>query len=45
MTTHEPGQSLAQVTKLVQDDHAIAIMDASFVDSAWSTFVQQHGFR
>jgi len=37
-----PGTSLAQVTRLVEQDHVIAIIDLSDVDSAWATFVQQH---
>jgi branched-chain amino acid transport system substrate-binding protein len=34
--------SLAQVTTLVEQDHVLAIIDGSNVDSAWATFVQQH---
>jgi branched-chain amino acid transport system substrate-binding protein len=34
--------SLAQVTKLVEQDHVLAIIDGSNVDSAWATYVQQH---
>jgi branched-chain amino acid transport system substrate-binding protein len=34
--------SLAQVTKLVEQDHVLAIIDGSNVDAGWATFVQQH---
>jgi branched-chain amino acid transport system substrate-binding protein len=33
--------SLSQVTTLVQQDHVLAIIDGSNVDSAWATYVQQ----
>ncbi len=38
-----PGTSLAQVTKMVTQDHVLAIMDGSDVDSSWGTFVQKAG--
>jgi branched-chain amino acid transport system substrate-binding protein len=38
-----PGTSLSEVTALVEQDHALAIIDGSDVDSAWGSFVQAHG--
>jgi branched-chain amino acid transport system substrate-binding protein len=35
--------ALTQVTQLVQQDHVIALIDDSDVDSAWATYVQQQG--
>lgn len=35
--------ALAQVTQMIQQDHVIALIDDSDVDSAWSTYVQQQG--
>lgn len=37
-----PGASLAEVERLVSQDHVAAIVDSSYVDSAWSTYAQQH---
>ncbi len=36
-----PGTSLAQVTKMVDQDHVQVIIDGSDEDTAWGTFVQQ----
>jgi branched-chain amino acid transport system substrate-binding protein len=38
-----PGTSVAQVQKLISDDHVVAIVDGSDVDSGWGTVVQQAG--
>jgi branched-chain amino acid transport system substrate-binding protein len=35
--------ALAQVTQMIQQDHVIALIDDSDVDSAWATYAQQHG--
>jgi branched-chain amino acid transport system substrate-binding protein len=35
--------ALAQVTQMIQQDHVVALIDDSDVDSAWSTYVQQQG--
>jgi len=37
-----PGTSLSQVTKMVTDDHVLAVIDGSDVDSAWSSYVEDH---
>lgn len=37
-----PGTSLSQVTAMVEQNHVIAIIDGTDVDSAWTTFVSQH---
>jgi branched-chain amino acid transport system substrate-binding protein len=37
-----PGTSLAEVTKMVEQDHVAAIIDGSDVSFAWAKFVQQH---
>lgn len=37
-----PGTSLSQVTTMVEQNHVIAIIDGSDVDTAWATFVAQH---
>jgi branched-chain amino acid transport system substrate-binding protein len=34
--------SLSEVTKLVEEDHVLAIIDGSNVDSGWATYVEQH---
>lgn len=38
-----PGTALANVQSLVTQNHAIAIVDNTNVDSGWATFVQQQG--
>lgn len=37
-----PGTSLAEVERLVSQDHVAAIVDSSYEDTAWSTYVRQH---
>jgi branched-chain amino acid transport system substrate-binding protein len=37
-----PGTSLTQVTKMVENNHVVAIIDGSDVDTSWGTFVAQH---
>lgn len=37
-----PGTSLAEVERLVAADHVVGIVDDSDVDSAWSTYIEQH---
>ena len=38
-----PGTSLSQVTSMVEQNHIIALIDGTDVDSAWSTFISAHG--
>ncbi|MBO0728456.1 MAG: ABC transporter substrate-binding protein [Acidimicrobiaceae bacterium] len=38
-----PSTSLSQVTTMVQQDHVIAIIDGTDIDSAWAKFVSQKG--
>jgi branched-chain amino acid transport system substrate-binding protein len=37
-----PGTSLAEVERMVSQDHVVGIIDDSDEDSAWSTYVEQH---
>ncbi len=41
--TSNPGTSLSEVETLVAQDHIVALVDAGSQDSAWSTYVEQHG--
>ena len=36
-----PGTSLTEVKTMVQEDHAIAIVDGSDVDASWADYVKQ----
>ena len=38
-----PATSVAEVHKLVEQDHVVAIVDVSGVDASWATYVQQAG--
>ena len=37
-----PQMGLAEATKLVTQDHVIAVVDWSLVDGAWGSYLQQH---
>jgi len=37
------GTSLSGVEQLVNQDHVVALVDASDVDAAWGTYAKQHG--
>lgn len=39
----DPATSLAQVTKMVSQDHVLAIIDGSDVDSSWAPYVEKTG--
>ena len=40
MTKSNPGLSVADVKTLIENDHAIAIVDASSVDQGWASYVE-----
>jgi len=37
-----PGTALAQVTKMVEQDHVVTILNGSNVESAWSSYTTDH---
>jgi len=39
----DPATSLSEVTKMVSQDHVLAIIDGSDVDSAWAPYVEKMG--